>query len=124
MNRYFSHLHSKPTHHKRRISMQASALITAAVALVWISTLGVRLSGTIGSGAIAGSDASGLVAGVAAAGEQLQFPQVPGSVQSAGSQISAADTGAASTSDPAVVLGSPDTSASSDSSSDGSGNSQ
>lgn len=65
---YVSHLHARPAHHRRRFSMQAAALITVAVFLVWLSTLGVRLatSSTPAPTTNAGNAAATLLAGDAA----------------------------------------------------------
>ena len=43
INNYFEKLQSKPTHEKRRFALQSASLITSAIFLVWLATLGPRL---------------------------------------------------------------------------------
>lgn len=68
LNTYVAHLHSRPAHHRRRFSMQAAGVITIAVFLVWLSTLGVRLatSGTSAPLPDSAGSAAALLAGDAA----------------------------------------------------------
>lgn len=47
MKRYFEHMHSKDPHERRQHAMQVAGVLTAAVFVVWVTTLGMRLgSGT------------------------------------------------------------------------------
>jgi|GEM_PF-2130540 len=43
INSYFEKLQSKPTHEKRRFALQCSSVITSAIFLVWLATLGPRI---------------------------------------------------------------------------------
>ena len=88
--------------------MQAAAGVTALVALVWISTLGVRLASDIAQGnVVSDSGTTNLVAATAAAGGTManQFSQAQAMFRtvggSAGSSTSAASEVNAA---PATVL--------------------
>ena len=57
MKKYLQHIKTKSTHQRRGHAMQIAGTMTALVFIVWITTLGVRLS-TSGSGIVAeGADA-------------------------------------------------------------------
>ena len=43
MKKYFDHIKTKEPHHRRQHAMQIAGAVTAAVFLVWITTLGLRL---------------------------------------------------------------------------------
>jgi len=47
MKEYIKNLHARPSHEKRRYSMRVAAACTAAVFLIWLSTLGLRLQNNI-----------------------------------------------------------------------------
>lgn len=64
--RYIAHLHAKPAHHRRRFSMQLSAIITIAVFLVWLSTLGMRLAASAGESAFDTSQTAAALRAVSA----------------------------------------------------------
>jgi hypothetical protein len=44
MRNYLTHIKSKPPHERRQHAMQVSALVVAAVFVVWISTIGLRFA--------------------------------------------------------------------------------
>jgi len=87
MHRVLENLHGRPTHEKRRISLQIAAGVTAAVFLVWVSTLGVRLAGSAES-EVTAQASSPFVAAVAAAGGVVKDQ-----VSKAASVISGAGSG-------------------------------
>lgn len=46
MKRYLKHLKTRSTHERREFSMQAAGVITAALFVLWLATLGIRLAST------------------------------------------------------------------------------
>jgi hypothetical protein len=98
MKNYIQHIQAKPAHERRQISMQIAVVITAVIFVVWVSTLGVRLAGSISSGAVAqNTNAASLVAATAAAGSDIQnqFNEVQPTTDDSSSAV---DTQTASTS--------------------------
>lgn len=58
IKRYFNHVQSKPTHHRRQHAMQVAGILTALAFVVWVTTLPMRFGGT---GAVAdGSQSNSL----------------------------------------------------------------
>ena len=79
MRRYIEQLQKRHPHEKRRFSLNAAAIIVGFIFVVWISTLGVRLTQQISDSTSSGNDnnssssgnGSSLVAAVADAGSAL-----------------------------------------------------
>ncbi len=63
MKKYFDHILNKEPHHRRQHAMQVAGVITAAVFVVWVTTLGVSLGS--GGTTVADADQSAFTAGVA-----------------------------------------------------------
>ena len=55
MKKYFDHIQTKEPHDRRQHAMQLAGVITALVFVVWITTLGFRLSSNT---QLAGDDAN------------------------------------------------------------------
>lgn len=113
MKKYIQKLHAQPPHQKREFAVHAAAVVTAAIFLVWLSTLGVRFLNSDTSTTFAGTDAGNLIAATAAAGAALQgqMQEMSGSAQSASSQPpspSAYESSGSTLAEPAVVIGSPE----------------
>ncbi len=111
MRRYFEHLHRQEPHKKREFSAHAAAGVTLLVFLVWVSTLGVRLSQTGVSNPIANTDAASLVAATAQAGQafqnQMQSISQSGSTDTSGNLVAPAAAEAPQTA-PATIIGGTD----------------
>jgi hypothetical protein len=43
MNRYLDHMHTKPTHERRRHAMRIAGIVTVLVFVGWVTTLGLQL---------------------------------------------------------------------------------
>ncbi len=76
MKRYIAQLRQRHPHEKRRFSLNAAAIIVGFIFIVWISTLGVRLTQQISDSTSSGSNnnsgnGSSLVAAVADAGSAI-----------------------------------------------------
>ena len=54
IKRYFNHIKSKPTHHRRQHAVQVAGMLTAVAFVVWITTLPLRFGG---AGAVAAGGA-------------------------------------------------------------------
>ncbi|MDO8517754.1 MAG: hypothetical protein Q7S26_00475 [bacterium] len=65
MKRYLQHIKTKSTHQRRGHAMQIATVATAFVFVVWVTTLGVRLTGSGSAAVVENSDA-----------EQTQLAQV------------------------------------------------
>ena len=53
IKRYFRHIQSKPTHHRRQHAVQVAGILTAVAFVVWITTLPLRFGGM---GTVAGAE--------------------------------------------------------------------
>ena len=78
--KYIAHIHAKPAHHRRRFSMQIAAVITVAVFLVWLSTLGIRLATSGGETTFSSSQSAAALTAVPPPATQAGIPEGSGSL--------------------------------------------